>query len=81
MMTFLHDDVSYGQEAPVNVLAYSSPASPAWRWRIVDYAGETVAESSVTFTTIADAVTAGREHLSRMILDAPYRSTRYLRYR
>jgi hypothetical protein len=67
--------------AAVNVLAYSTPGSPDWRWRIVDYAGETVAESSRTFTTIADAVTAGREHLSRMNPDAPYRSTRYLRRR
>jgi hypothetical protein len=31
------------------------------------------------FTATADAVTAGRGHLSRMNRDAPYRSTRYLR--
>jgi hypothetical protein len=71
----------------VNVLAFSSPISPAWRWRIVNYAGDTVEESSGTFSTISAAVAAGREHLSQMDYDDrsvpawPYRSTTHLRRR
>jgi hypothetical protein len=71
----------------MNVLAFCSPASPQWRWRLVNYSGETVAESSNTFFTIAAAITAGRQHLSEMNLDdrfvpaSPYRSTPYLRRR
>jgi hypothetical protein len=71
----------------MNVLAFSSPASPAWRWRIVDYAGQTVVESSETFPTIAAAVSAGHQHLGamnledRFIASSPYRSTTYLRRR
>jgi hypothetical protein len=71
----------------MNVVAFSSPASPQWRWRVVNYNGETVAESSSTFSTIAAAVSAGHQHLRAMNLDdrsvpaSPYRSTTYLRRR
>jgi hypothetical protein len=71
----------------MNVLAFCSPASPQWRWRVVNYNGETVAESSGTFITIAAAVTAGHRHLSEMNLDdrflaaSPYRWTPYRRRR
>jgi hypothetical protein len=36
----------------MQVVAFSTPASPTWRWRIVDYAGQTVEESRETFTSI-----------------------------
>jgi hypothetical protein len=71
----------------MNVLAFCSPASPDWRWRIVNDAGETLGESSGTFTSIAEAVTAGRQHLSQQKLDdrfvpaSPYRSSTGLRRR
>jgi hypothetical protein len=47
----------------VNVLAVSTPHQPGWRWRIVDYAGGTVEESSQDFSTIAQAVAEGTERL------------------
>jgi hypothetical protein len=47
----------------VNVVAVSTIHRPDWRWRIVDYGGETIEESSTTFPTIADAVAAGTAHL------------------
>ena len=50
----------------MQVTAISTPRHPRWRWRITDYAGATVEESSVEFSTIATAVAAGRERLVRM---------------
>jgi hypothetical protein len=47
----------------VNVVAFSTPRAPDWRWRIVDTAGAILEESSTTFETIAQAVVAGRERL------------------
>lgn len=50
----------------MQVAAISTPRSPEWRWRISDYVGTTVEESSVTFASIAAAVAAGRERLMTM---------------
>jgi hypothetical protein len=47
----------------VNVFAFSTPRTPDWRWRIVDSGGETLEESSMTFSTIAQAMAAGSERL------------------
>ena len=47
----------------MNVLAVSNPGQPDWRWRIVDYYGETVEESHIAFPTIAAAVAEGRGRL------------------
>ena len=47
----------------MQVTAISSPRYPEWRWRISDYAGETVEESHVGFSSIAAAVAAGTERL------------------
>ena len=47
----------------MQVTAISSPRYPEWRWRISDYAGETVEESHVGFASIAAAVAAGTERL------------------
>jgi hypothetical protein len=50
----------------MHVAAFSSPPSPDWRWRIVGYAGEMVAESHQTFPTIAAAVANGTQRLLEM---------------
>jgi len=49
----------------VNVLAFSTPRTSDWRWRIVDYSGVTLEESQATFSTIAEAVAAGTERLQQ----------------
>jgi hypothetical protein len=53
----------------MHVAAFCSPRSPDWRWRIVSYDGEMVAESHQTFPTIAAAVASGAQHLIEMNVD------------
>jgi hypothetical protein len=43
----------------VNVVAFSTPSRPDWRWRIVDYNSQTLEESSSSYPSIAEAVAAG----------------------
>ena len=50
----------------MQVTAISTPRYPEWRWRITDYAGETVEESQPGFPSIAAAVAAGTERLVTM---------------
>ena len=50
----------------MDVMAFSTPDRPDWRWRIVDYAGATIEESEVSFPTISAAVAAGTTRLARM---------------
>jgi hypothetical protein len=57
----------------MNVVAFSTPLRPEWRWRIVNYAGEIVEESDATFPTISSAVAEGAKRLHAM--DAVDRST------
>ena len=47
----------------MNVVAFSTPLAPDWRWRIVDDGGETLEESSTSFSTMALAMAAGAEQL------------------
>ncbi len=69
----------------MQVTAFSTPRQPDWRWRIVNYAGETIEESRRTFATIALAVEDGKRRLKGMEADdsvppTPYgRSTSHLR--
>ena len=70
----------------MQVGAFSTPGAPGWRWRIVNYAGETVEESPKGFPTIALAMQDGRTRLLTMDVDrsvprAPYRSGARLRSR
>jgi hypothetical protein len=71
----------------VQVIAFATRASLEWRWRIVNYAGETVEESSREFPTIAAAVAAGSLRLREMntadlsVRTNPYRATSHLRGR
>jgi hypothetical protein len=53
----------------MQVTAFSTPAHPAWRWRICDYAGAMVEESYTSFPTIAAAVAQGTVRLTQMNLE------------
>jgi hypothetical protein len=70
----------------MQVLAVSTPQKDAaWRWRIVNYAGEVVEESVESFLTIACAIEHGSDRLRQIdVVDKPhphrpYRWTRHLR--
>jgi hypothetical protein len=71
----------------MQVVAVATPARPDWRWRIINYAGEIVEESSLAFPSIAAAVAMGTQRLRQIdIVDVsrpvnPHRSTSYLRNR
>lgn len=49
----------------MSVLAFSTPGSPEWRWRIVDHRGDCVEESPTGFATIAEAIAEGAARLRR----------------
>lgn len=53
----------------MQVTAFSTPGRPEWRWRVVNYAGEIIEESSTSFPTIAAAVARGTERLGQMEAD------------
>jgi hypothetical protein len=47
----------------MQVAAVATARDRGWRWRIVNYAGEMIEESSDVFATIAAAVARGSERL------------------
>lgn len=64
----------------MQVIAFSTPARPDWRWRIVDYAGEVLEESHQSFPSIATAVTAGGHRLRELgVQDLPDRASAFAR--
>jgi hypothetical protein len=71
----------------MQVIAVSTPGDPGWKWRIVNYAGEMVEESSGAFPSIASAVVEGTRRLHEVgaaDLSArpnPFRRTSHLRGR
>ncbi len=71
----------------MNVAAFNTPEDSAWRWRIVNYAGDTIAESPDGFPSIAEALAHGARRLAAMnVVDHSRptswrRSTSYLRSR
>ena len=71
----------------MQVAAFNTPKDPAWRWRIVNRAGDTIAESPDRFPSIGDALARGAQKLAAMdIVDDSQpmnwrRSTSYLRSR
>ena len=71
----------------MQVVAFATPSCPEWRWRLVNYAGDVVEESSRTFPSIAIAITDGTRRMNDLAADdsrrSPtyYRSTTYLRSR
>jgi hypothetical protein len=48
----------------MQVVAFSSPLHPEWRWRIVNYDGHMVEESYQSFRSIAAAVADGALRLT-----------------
>ena len=50
----------------MQVTAFNTPKEPAWRWRIVNLAGEMIAESTERFASIQAAVAKGKERLEGM---------------
>lgn len=69
----------------MQVTAFATATDPDWHWRIVNYAGEVVEESHVTYPTIRGAVAEGTLRLQEMdAVDTsvrwnPYRPTRHAR--
>jgi hypothetical protein len=50
----------------MQVVAFSSPSRPEWRWRIVGYSGEMVEESYETFASITTAITEGTHRMNQL---------------
>jgi hypothetical protein len=71
----------------MQVAAFNTPNDTSWRWRIVNYAGDTIAESPDRFSSIGAALARGAQKLAAMnIVDDSQpmnwrRSTSYLRNR
>jgi hypothetical protein len=70
----------------MQVVAFSSPRDPEWRWRILEDSGAVIEESRDRFPTISAAVAAGTERLVRMNVSdrtellAPPSRTRWARH-
>ena len=73
------------KEERMQVAAFARPQDRGWRWRIVNYAGEVIEESSDTFASIQTAVAKGSARLlSLNVVDRsepsrPWRRTSHLR--
>jgi hypothetical protein len=63
----------------VQVVAFSTPLNPAWRWRIVSYSGEQIEESREEFVTIGAALAKGWRRLRE--LDIVDRTVAPVRFR
>jgi hypothetical protein len=50
----------------MRVAAFNTSKDTDWRWRIVNYAGETIAESRGRFPSIGAAVAHGEKKLAAM---------------
>jgi len=50
----------------MQVMAFSTPSRPQWRWRIVDYNGQMVEESYETYPSIASAIAEGTVRMHAM---------------
>jgi len=63
----------------MQVVAFSTPTRPEWRWRIVDYEGAMVEESYETFRSIATALTDGTRRMGELtVKDLAERSQRFV---
>jgi hypothetical protein len=62
----------------MQVIAFSTPLNPAWRWRIVSYSGDQVEESREEFVTIEAALAKGWGRLRELnIVDRTVAPPRY----
>ena len=50
----------------MQVTAFNTPQEPSWRWRIVNYASEVIAESEQGFASIHAALAHGKDRLATM---------------
>jgi hypothetical protein len=50
----------------MQVVAFSTPAHPEWRWRLVNFAGDIVEESHHAFASIAAAITDGTRRMDEV---------------
>jgi hypothetical protein len=50
----------------MQVMAFSTPSNPEWRWRIVNNAGELVEESRHVYLSIEAAVTDGQQRIREL---------------
>jgi hypothetical protein len=50
----------------MQVVAFSTPSRPEWRWRIVNYDGVMIEESYETYPSIAVAITQGTRRLDKL---------------
>ena len=65
----------------MNVVAFSTPLHPSWRWRIVNYAGEIMEESEASFPSIRSAVADGAKRMVKMnVIDRSTAPPPYSRY-
>jgi hypothetical protein len=53
----------------MQVTAFNTPEDASWRWRIVNYADEVIAESEQAFPSIHAALAHGKEQLATMNVD------------
>jgi hypothetical protein len=80
-----HSGDAFGEKGVMmQVTAVLIPPEADWRWRIVNYAGETIEESRRRFPTISRAVEEGTKRLRELDVDrsvprVPYRTTSHLR--
>ena len=64
----------------MQVIAFSTPSRPEWRWRLVNYAGEVVEESFETFASIAIAITDGTRRMNALnVEDVSRRPSNFFR--
>ena len=63
----------------MQVAAVTTPREHGWRWRIVNYAGDIVEESTELFGTIAAALAHGTAHLVTLNLVDRSEATRVWR--
>jgi len=64
----------------MQVVAFSTPSRPEWRWRIVSYSGEMVEESYEKFPSIETAVADGTRRMNELgVQDLSERNYSFLR--
>jgi hypothetical protein len=55
----------------MHLLAFSEASPHKWRWRIVDAEGNELARSPVVYSSISEALEAGRERYHEVLRKRP----------